>query len=1321
MDFVIYEEERNLATEFGIEFVMKYRSDSYKVGVLDITYGLDFSFNKLTGGIPSELGQLSPIIALNLSHNQLTGSLPKTFSNLTQLESLDISHNNLTGEIPSTLIDLHFLEVFNVAHNNLSGKVPDMKGQFGTFEKSSYEGNPFLCGPPLEKSCTRVDNESPPSPIKSSIASDEKWYEIDPEVFSISFSVSYEIDILDFCRDLRWVEKSLVSRRDEFHMELVSPRDEFYPKTTWNSSLLETSSTQKLPRGSFLPISWHPELASTESVVQSTGSVRKFPDITSSLLDHQSSRLDQSESSWGSTSSLLQDWIIENPDTTSSTGPSIHHWSVRKFPDTTSSLLDHQSRRLDLPNTCHPVYWIGVSVDWIEQVLQTSQIFLGDVYWILQPFLYNMLCLHMAPTMYIVYLRFNGEIIYGQHGAEYQGSQMKFIRVHRGISFVELETKIFNALQLDNQSHRITVTYRCPQEVISPHINYMTLLITDDDGVNLMFDMLDATPELKGIELYISVEDCVGEGVEPLTQDDGDGLVAEDCVGEDVQQMTVHDTAPSTQPSTLGRCTPQLHEIRTSVEDCGPSTRHEYVPYEVNPLAGVHDTMMLECTADDEEENADYDNDSYFDDDDNELYFDDDDDYDDDDDADADDDDADDDDETTDVHNDEVDDVVPSLKPKSSSFTTNTWDNINDTSFNDEVTPLDSWDKKQELRKGLFFKSKIEVQYALKVYSSRVNQEYKVKESNKRKLHVCCKNGCSWRMRACMRSTHGFWEITKYNGPHTCRHPNIRKDGKVFDSNFIEREVRSYVANDQTISVKSLRHHMCTQFGHKISYYKVWDAKQKAIANIFGDWGESYQLLPKFMKALIDSNPGTQVEWKTYWSEDAGCAIFESVFWAFGPSIQGFMHCRPVVSIDATHLYGKYEGKLMIAMATDANNGIYPLAFAPLNAYHRFCIRHLVSNFNTRFHDKRLKNMIQRAGEHNQLRKFNATMDSIRQYNKDAAKILDEETDVDKWTLAKDGGRRYGAMTTNLSECFNGVLKGARNLPITAMVEFIYFKLVHYFNDRRVKTQAQLSSGQAFSTHAMEIFQKWSEKASLHHVIEFNREEGTFQIQTQPSLTSMNKGNHRHVVKLGDRTCSCGKWQAYHIPCSHVIAACASQHINVYQFIDPFYSLTEMLASYQPHFEPMKDAPYWEEDPNFPMLRPDPRLLRQRGRPKSTRIRNEMDWRENQHKQSCGLCNQEGHNRKKCPNAISNQEVVLPQKFKTKAFQSTGFGSPADWIIADLNDPVDYIGVPVDWIRQKVLGVWFQSTGPFVATWIKDAVAWIPDAVDCIHLFSTFN
>jgi hypothetical protein len=178
-----------------VDLITKYRSDSYRGGILDLMSGLDLSCNKLTGRIPQELGELSSILALNLSYNHLTGSISQTFSNLTQLESLDLSHNNLSGKIPSELIDLYFLEVFTVAYNNLSGKLPDMKAQFGTFEKSCYEGNPFLCGQPLDNSCTRED-ESHPSPTKSSNASEGKWYEVDPQVFFASFIGSYIIFFL---------------------------------------------------------------------------------------------------------------------------------------------------------------------------------------------------------------------------------------------------------------------------------------------------------------------------------------------------------------------------------------------------------------------------------------------------------------------------------------------------------------------------------------------------------------------------------------------------------------------------------------------------------------------------------------------------------------------------------------------------------------------------------------------------------------------------------------------------------------------------------------------------------------------------------------------------------------------------------------------------------------------------------------------------------------------------------------------------------------------------------------------------------------------
>ncbi|XP_075665193.1 receptor-like protein 15 isoform X1 [Castanea sativa] len=190
----IQESDIRFLGQVEIVFVMKYRSDLYKGLILDMVSALDLSFNKLTGEIPLTLGQLSSIHAMNLSYNQLTGPIPKSFSSLTQLESLDLSHNNLSGEIPSVLADLSFLGAFNVNHNNLSGKIPYI-GHLTTFENSSYEGNPFLYGPPLEKSCTDID-ESPPSPQIPSKANDGKWYEVDLPVFSIIFSVSYVIFFL---------------------------------------------------------------------------------------------------------------------------------------------------------------------------------------------------------------------------------------------------------------------------------------------------------------------------------------------------------------------------------------------------------------------------------------------------------------------------------------------------------------------------------------------------------------------------------------------------------------------------------------------------------------------------------------------------------------------------------------------------------------------------------------------------------------------------------------------------------------------------------------------------------------------------------------------------------------------------------------------------------------------------------------------------------------------------------------------------------------------------------------------------------------------
>ena len=127
------------------------------------------------------------------------------------------------------------------------------------------------------------------------------------------------------------------------------------------------------------------------------------------------------------------------------------------------------------------------------------------------------------------------------------------------------------------------------------------------------------------------------------------------------------------------------------------------------------------------------------------------------------------------------------------------------------------------------------------------------------------------------------------------------------------------------------------------------------------------------------------------------------------------------------------------------------------------------------------------------------------------------------------------AIITNVSECFNGVLKGARSLPIMTMVKYTWFKLNTYFDDRRNKSIAQLNSRKKWCKYALDIVMKNKAKVEHHKVTRLSAQQQSYQVDTLHNPRTIGHGDHTHGINLLQRTCTCQEWKLYKIPYVHML------------------------------------------------------------------------------------------------------------------------------------------------------------------------------------------
>jgi hypothetical protein len=113
---------RNL-TELGLEFNDFSGTIDGWVGKLVNLVGLFLTRNSFNGKISASIGNLTKLSLLHLEYNQFNGPIPSSLGTLPQLSELYLSHNNLQGRIPNGVFTVATLVECVLSHNNLEGEI----------------------------------------------------------------------------------------------------------------------------------------------------------------------------------------------------------------------------------------------------------------------------------------------------------------------------------------------------------------------------------------------------------------------------------------------------------------------------------------------------------------------------------------------------------------------------------------------------------------------------------------------------------------------------------------------------------------------------------------------------------------------------------------------------------------------------------------------------------------------------------------------------------------------------------------------------------------------------------------------------------------------------------------------------------------------------------------------------------------------------------------------------------------------------------------------------------------------------------------------
>ncbi|XP_021722430.1 uncharacterized protein LOC110689911 [Chenopodium quinoa] len=470
---------------------------------------------------------------------------------------------------------------------------------------------------------------------------------------------------------------------------------------------------------------------------------------------------------------------------------------------------------------------------------------------------------------------------------------------------------------------------------------------------------------------------------------------------------------------------------------------------------------------------------------------------------------------------------------------------------------------------------------------------------------ICSDINCEWRLHASRLPDGVTWAIKSIkNMEHTCSGLEVKNP--MVSTNWAARVLLEDIRANNDISSKTLNQLLWQRYGVQMSASTLYRMRSKALRDINSGHDISYAQLPDYCEMVRSTNPGSAAfcAWTPQDYIDRPLQ-FLNIFISFKGCIDGLLSgCRSFISVDGAHLKGNYGGVLLSAVALDANNELFPFAWAIVSgidaaltelwpkAGRRYCCKHLLQKVNP------------------------------------AALIwLSKVGPQSTWTKHKfNEAIKCDVNKSNFVESFNATLGTDRAKPVLTLLEGIRRTTMV-----RMCTRNQASANWVDDDICPNI------KARLKVITRDSR-----GCRAYPSADGYEVTDGKSVlpVNFAEKRCLCGVWQISGIPCRHGMRAILHARLDPKQFVHEWYSVRRYKAAYAGGINSIPDSDQW---PDFDMPKIDPPTMKRGvGRPCRERRREEDEERKGKRSKTikCSNCQCFGHNSATCKGGPTAKQAV---------------------------------------------------------------------------------